>query len=552
VTIERRGAAATVSAAGRRLVGYAARFGVEAQIGSFRERIAPGAFAASLASGRDILALVDHDPKALLGRTRTGTLTLREDADGLAFELALPDTRAAADILALAERGDIGGMSFGFVATDDAWEGELRELRAVELHEISIVQSVAGLPADGSQRAQPEVLLGNPGPDPPAVAGHDPMNFLRRLFERRSLKEGGFDRYWSSFAASRSGTVTPARAESVSAVYACVQAVAETIASLPLILYRRTEDGGRDRATDHPLYRVLHDQPNEIQTALELREQLQAAVLLRGNAFARIGFGFDGRVRELVPIHPDRVQVVELDNGRLGYDVTDARGQRSRLVQEEVLHLRHRTDDGLVGVSPIAAAREVFELAIAERDHGVSTFRNGTRLSGILQTPGAISVEQQRQLADAWHQRHEGAANHGKTAVLGAGIEFKPVSMTLEDAEWIAARQFSVEEVARLFRVPPTMIGDLRHGNYSNSVEMARQFVTMTLRRHLTMWEQAISRSLLTDAGRRLYFAEHSVEGLLRGDSLNRAQFYERGIADGWLDTDEVRRLENLPARRAA
>lgn len=141
MTIERRGAAATVSAAGRRLVGYAARFGVEAQIGSFRERIAPGAFAASLASGRDILALVDHDPKALLGRTRTGTLTLREDADGLAFELALPDTRAAADILALAERGDIGGMSFGFVATDDAWEGELRELRAVELHEISIVQS---------------------------------------------------------------------------------------------------------------------------------------------------------------------------------------------------------------------------------------------------------------------------------------------------------------------------------------------------------------------------------------------------------------------------
>lgn len=141
MTIERRGAAATVSAAGRRLVGYAARFGVEAQIGSFRERIAPGAFAASLASGRDILALVDHDPKALLGRTRTGTLTLREDVDGLAFELVLPDTRAAADILALAERGDIGGMSFGFVATDDAWGGELRELRAVELHEISIVQS---------------------------------------------------------------------------------------------------------------------------------------------------------------------------------------------------------------------------------------------------------------------------------------------------------------------------------------------------------------------------------------------------------------------------
>lgn len=139
--IERRGAAGSVSASGRRLIGYAARFGVEARIGGFRERIAPGAFAASLASGSDILALVDHDPKSLLGRTKTGTLTLREDDLGLAFDLQLPDTRAAADILALAERGDLGGMSFGFVATDDDWSGELRELRGVHLHEISVVQS---------------------------------------------------------------------------------------------------------------------------------------------------------------------------------------------------------------------------------------------------------------------------------------------------------------------------------------------------------------------------------------------------------------------------
>lgn len=139
--IERRGAAGSVSASGRRLVGYAARFGVEARIGGFRERIAPGAFAASLASGSDILALVDHDPKSLLGRTKTGTLTLREDEHGLAFDLQLPDTRAAADVLALAERGDLGGMSFGFVATDDHWTGDLRELRGVELHEVSIVQS---------------------------------------------------------------------------------------------------------------------------------------------------------------------------------------------------------------------------------------------------------------------------------------------------------------------------------------------------------------------------------------------------------------------------
>lgn len=139
--VERRGAAGHVSAKGRRLVGYAARFGVEARIGSFREVIRSGAFAQSLTGERDILALLDHDPKSLLGRTRSGTLSLREDGDGLAFELALPETRAAADVLALAERGDLGGMSFGFVATDEHWNGDLRELRAVELHEVSIVQS---------------------------------------------------------------------------------------------------------------------------------------------------------------------------------------------------------------------------------------------------------------------------------------------------------------------------------------------------------------------------------------------------------------------------
>ena len=379
------------------------------------------------------------------------------------------------------------------------------------------------------------------------------MKFLRRLFERRSTNQAaGGDSYWSDFAALRGSAVTPARAESVSAVYACVSAISETIASLPLILYRRGADGDRERASEHPLYRVLHDAPNGMQTALEFREQMQAAVLLRGNAYAEIHYGYDGQVRGLVPIHPDRVTVIELDSGRLGYDVTDTKGRMRRLVAEEVFHLRHRSENGAVGVSPITAAREVLELALQERDHGVSKFKNGTKLSGILQSGHMLTAEQVDAVRVRMEERHGGTDNAGRTMVLGKDFEFKPVSMTLEDAEWIAARQFSVEEVARLFRVPPTVIGDLRHGNFSNSVEMGRQFVTLTLRRHLTMWEQSISRSLLTEAGREVYFAEHSVEGLLRGDSTTRAQFYERGIADGWLDVEEVRRLENLPARPAA
>lgn len=362
--------------------------------------------------------------------------------------------------------------------------------------------------------------------------------------ERRSVSGG--DPYWSNFASLTGGPVNPATAQGVSAVYACVSAISETIASLPLILYKRDGEG-RSPAPDHPLYRVLHDQANENQTALEFREWMQAAVLLRGNAFARIMRGNDGQVRELLPLSPDRVTVLRVAD-KIAYDYTDINGVVHRLLSGEVLHLRHRAgDDAVLGVSPIAAAKGVVELAISERDHGNATFKNGARLSGILKFPQTLKAEQRTALKNSWDSQYAGGANSGKTAILESGVEYQTVSMTLEDAEWIAARQFSVEEVARLFRVPPTVIGDLRHGNYSNSVEMARQFVTLTLKRHMVMWEQAIASKLLTDAGRRTYFAEHAVEGLLRGDSVNRADFYDKGISSGWLLPSEARRLENLP-----
>ncbi len=340
--------------------------------------------------------------------------------------------------------------------------------------------------------------------------------------------------------------VTPATAQGVSAVYACVQAISETTASLPLILFKRNGDD-RERASDHPLYRVLHDQANPEQTALEAREYMQACVLLRGNAFARLVRGWDGQVRELWPLNPDNVTVQRTSSG-LVYDYTKD-GVLTRLLAHEVLHLRHRLgDDGVMGVSPITAARGVVELAQAENEHGRNTFTNGAKLLGVLKFPGRLKPEQRQAIAASWSSQHAGGSNSGRTAILEEGVDFQALSMTLEDAEWIAARQFSVEEVARLFRVPPTVIGDLRNGNYSNSVEMARQFVTQTLRRHLVAWEQAIAAKCLTDAGRRTYFAEHQVEGLLRGDSANRAAFYSSGIADGWLKRSEVRKLENLVA----
>ena len=373
------------------------------------------------------------------------------------------------------------------------------------------------------------------------------MNITSRAINLFRSEQRAANPSWQGAALMAGGASAPGKAESLSAVYACVSAISETIASLPLILYKRTDDDGRERAKDHPLYRVLHDQPNEHQTALEFREMMQAMVLLRGNAHAEIGRGADGQVISLTPLLNDRVSTLQLSNGRMAYDVSDGKGAVRRLLQEEVFHLRHRSDNGLVGVAPITASRETVQLALAEREHGTATFNNGARLSGILKFPQKLSKEQSDQLRNSWESQHAGGANAGKTALLSEGVEYQTVSMSMEDSEYLASRQFSVEEIARLYRVPPTIIGDLRHGNYSNSVEMNRVFVVHTLRRHMTMWEQAISRSLLTEAGRRMYFAEHNVEGLLRGDSTNRADFYSKAIADKWMTVDEVRKLENLP-----
>ncbi|WP_019342828.1 phage portal protein [Stutzerimonas stutzeri] len=370
-----------------------------------------------------------------------------------------------------------------------------------------------------------------------------------RLFKRSSPEPTtpAYDTYYdriSGFPGVAGVDVNTTTAESVSTVYGCVSAISETVGSLPLDVYRRTEEG-REKARSHPLYRLLHDTPNNYQTAMEFREQMQRHVLLRGNAFAEIVWNPNGSVKALLPMHPDSVTVLTTHDGKLLYETTDRLGRVRRLLADEVLHLRYHSDDGILGRSPIQVARDTIGLALAERTHGAKMFEQGTKLSGVIETPPGTTREQAGQIRESWATGQAGVGNHGKTAVLPQGATFKTVSMTLEDAEWIAARQLSVEEVCRLFRVPPTMVGDLRHGNYSNTVELSRMFITHTLRRHLVMWEQAINRACINNP---TFFVEHNVEALLRGDSLARASFYQRGIEDGWMLKSEVRRIENLPA----
>ena len=370
------------------------------------------------------------------------------------------------------------------------------------------------------------------------------MSKRNRKQERRSSTHNaaGGDSYWSDFSALRTGPVNDRTAQSVSAVYACVQAISEAVATLPLVMYRR--DGkDREAVEDHPLHHVLNVQPNPEQTAMEAREYLTACTLLRGNGFARIVLGNDGQVRELWPLDPDRVQVVRLPSRSLAYDYTNEQGVMSRLLPAEVLHLRHRLGpDGVLGVSPIQQAHGVIEMAVQEIDHGTETFRNGAKLMGILKTPGKLTPDQKKAIKDGW-----GAQRSGATPILENATEFQPLSMSMIDSQWLESRRFSVEDVARLFRTPPPIIGHLVDSNDRTASELARQWIAMGLRRPLTMWEQAISIKCLTPAGRAKYTLEHDYEALLRGDSLSRAQFYESAINAKWLTTEEVRRMEFLP-----
>lgn len=336
-------------------------------------------------------------------------------------------------------------------------------------------------------------------------------------------------------------------AEGISTVFSAVNLISGIVASLPVHVFQRLDNGDRERAADHPLAKLLASMPNSTQTAFEMREQMTAQCLLSGNAYAEIRWNRAGEVTELLPIAPADVTVVKLPNNRHRYDVnTD--GRMRSLLAEEVLHLRDRTEDGLVGRSRVQVAREMLGGALAQQAYGNRSWANGARLSGVLQTPHQMTDEGIKRLGLSWREQFSGSDNAGKTAILENGLEFTPLSMSNEDAQFLQSRQFTVEEVARLFNIPPVLLADLRHANFSNSVEMMRHFVTVTLRPWLTRWEQAWHRSLLGPVGRGRYYIEHSAEGLLRGDSKHRAEFYKSGIEAGWMLPSEARRLENLPA----
>lgn len=374
------------------------------------------------------------------------------------------------------------------------------------------------------------------------------LSFFKR--EKRST-DPSWDALVNRGALAQSGQFVDANsAESISAVFACVQALSESTATLPLHVFNRSDDGTRERADDHPLARVLR-QPNDYQSGLQFRESMTAAVLLHGNAYARIERDRSGELTALHPMKSGSVTVVRLASGRYAYDYTDEDGKVSRLLDHEVFHLADRTEPGsIVGRSRISIARDQLGLALAQREHGSAVFRNGAFPSGVLTGPAdkSFSEEQMAKISDSWNRRISGTGNAGKTPLLLWGIQYQALSPNLEELQWIASQQFSVTEVCRIFRVPPILVQTLEQASYNNVTELSQQFIRYSLARWIAMWESEIQRQLLGPIARKRYHAEHSVEGLLRGNPEARADFYGKAIKDGWMTVDEVRKLENLPA----
>lgn len=338
--------------------------------------------------------------------------------------------------------------------------------------------------------------------------------------------------------------VTEANAVACTAYLACVRVISESVASLPLFLYERLEAGGKRKATSVPLNRILHQQPNPWQTAMEFREQMTALYLIYGQSFAEIKPGINGAVQELWPLHPSRMTVSRLENGTLRYAYKEPNGMQTVYAQNQMLHLRWLSTDGINGLQPVSLCRNAIGLAQALEQHGSTYFGNGARPGIVLESENPIPVEAAERLREQWERMHRGSDRAFRTAVMPNGVKVKELSGSNESAQFLETRRFQIEEIARAFRIPQHLIGELTKSSFNNIEVQSNEFVVYCLLPHLRRWEAAISRDLIADD--EIYFAEHSVTGLLRGDSQSRANYYREMANLGVLSINEIRELENL------
>lgn len=382
------------------------------------------------------------------------------------------------------------------------------------------------------------------------------MGLINKLFKSRDHPKidnrtvgGSYLFYMGGSSAGKN--VNERSAMQMTAVYSCVRILAEAVAGLPLHLYRYKEDGGKERAIDNNLYHLLHDEPNKEMSSFIFRETLMTHLLLWGNAYAQIIRNGKGEVVALYPLMPNKMQVDRDENGELYYIYTRSsdeaktmEGVTVYLTPRDVLHIPGLGFDGLVGYSPIAMAKNAIGLAIATEEYGAKFFANGAAPSGVLEHPGTI--KNPSRLRENWNSTFGGSANSGKVAVLEEGMKYTPISISPEQAQFLETRKFQIDEIARIFRVPPHMVGDLEKSSFSNIEQQSLEFVKYTLDPWVIRWEQSLSRALLNEDEKRKYFFKFNLEGLLRGDYESRMSGYAVARQNGWMSANDIRELENM------
>ncbi|MDY3851034.1 MAG: phage portal protein [Bullifex sp.] len=375
-----------------------------------------------------------------------------------------------------------------------------------------------------------------------------------KLFRSRDKPENrtAGSAYAFLMGGSTSGkSVNERSAMQMTAVYACVRILSEAIAGLPLHMYRYRDDGGKEKATEHNLYHLLHDEPNPEMTSFVFRETLMTHLLLWGNAYAQVIRNGKGEVLALYPLMPSRMSVDRTKDGRIVYiysrDQSEANaGKDSQVVltSDDVLHIPGLGFDGLVGYSPIAMAKNAIGMAIACEEYGARFFANGASPSGVLEHPGTL--KDPKRVRDSWNAAYGGTSNAHKVAVLEEGMKYVPISISPNEAQFLETRKFQLDEIARIFRVPPHMVGDLDKSSFSNIENMSREFVTYTLSPWMVRWEQSLFRTLLSADEKKGFFFRFNADGLLRGDYASRMQGYSVGIQNGFMSPNDVRQLEDL------
>lgn len=379
------------------------------------------------------------------------------------------------------------------------------------------------------------------------------MSIFSGLFNSRDKPKNqtSGSRYTFYMGGSSSGkAVTERSAMQMTAVYSCVRILSEAVAGLPLHFYRYTEDGGKEKAIDHPLYNLLHDEPNPEMTSFIFRETLMTHLLLWGNAYAQIIRNGKNEIIALYPLMPNKMEVSRDKSGQLYYtyvtqpeEAHTMKGTVVYLRPSEVLHIPGLGFDGLVGYSPIAMAKNAIGMAVACEEYGAKFFANGAAPGGVLEHPGTIKDPQ--RVRESWQSTFGGSGNSNKVAVLEEGMKYTPIGISPEQAQFLETRKFQINEIARIFRVPPHMVGDLEKSSFSNIEQQSLEFVKYTLDPWIVRWEQSIRRALLSSEEKKKYFVKFNLEGLLRGDYQSRMNGYAIGRQNGWMSANDIRELEN-------